>query len=112
MHFSVKPSQNTKQQALQVIKQLKETETLQIQRAHMKLRIVVPAKEGKKVRENIRKLALEIEEDTFEHELEMVILVDPGVYREITDLISAETKGKGQVDMMSLKEVEEGEEKM
>ena len=41
-----------------------------------------------------------------------VILVDPGVYREITDLVSAETKGKGQVDMMSLKEVEEGEEKM
>ena len=40
-----------------------------------------------------------------------VILVDPGVYREVNDLVSSETKGKGQVDMLSLKEVEEGEEK-
>jgi len=42
MHVSVKPSKSTKQQALEVIKQLKETETLQIQRAHMKLRIIAP----------------------------------------------------------------------
>lgn len=112
IHFSVKPSKNTKQQALEVIKQLKETETLEIQRAHMKLRILVPAKEGKKVREKIRKLALEVEADNFDDELEMVILVDPGVYREVNDLVSAETRGKGQVDMLSLKEVEEGEEKL
>ncbi|XP_005100450.1 ribosome maturation protein SBDS [Aplysia californica] len=112
MHFSVKPSKNTKQQALEVIKQLKETETLEIQRAHMKLRVVVPAKEGKRVRESIRKLALEVEVDNFNDELEMVILVDPGCYREVNDLVSTETKGKGQVDMMSLKEVEEGEEKL
>jgi len=111
LHFSVKPTKNAKQQALDVIKQLKETETLQIQRAHMKLRIVAPAKEGKRVRDSIRKLALEVEEDKVEEELEMVILVDPGVYREVNDLVSSETKGKGQVDMLSLKEVEEGEEK-
>jgi len=112
MHFSVKPSKNTKQQALEVIKQLKETNTLQIQRAHMKLMITVPAKDGKRLRESIRKLALEVEDDRFDGDLEMIILVDPGVYREIVDLVSAETKGKGQVDMMSLKEVEEGEEKL
>lgn len=41
-----------------------------------------------------------------------VILVDPGCYREVSDLVNAETKGKGQVEMVSLKEVEEGEEKL
>ncbi|BFZ18510.1 hypothetical protein BsWGS_21549 [Bradybaena similaris] len=112
MHFSVKPSKNTKQQALEVIKQLTETGTLEIQRAHMKLRILVPGKEGKKIREHIRKLALHIEEDNYDEELEMVILVDPGCYREVSDLVNAETKGKGQVEMVSLKEVEEGEEKL
>jgi len=112
MHFSVHPSKNTKQQALEVIKQLKETETLEIQRAQMKLRISVPAKDGKRLREPIRKLALTVEDDRYDGDLEMLILVDPGVYREITDLVSAETRGKGQVDMMSLKEVEEGEELM
>ena len=39
-----------------------------------------------------------------------VILVDPGSYREVSDLVSAQTRGKGQVDMISLKEVQEGEE--
>ncbi|GFR93532.1 ribosome maturation protein SBDS [Elysia marginata] len=110
MHFSIKPTKNAKQQALEVIKQLKETETLEIQRAHMKLRITVPGNEGKKVRESIRKLALQVDEDTFDDDLEMVILVDPGSYREVSDLVSAQTRGKGQVDMISLKEVQEGEE--
>ncbi|KAI8749265.1 hypothetical protein BgiMline_028570 [Biomphalaria glabrata] len=112
MHFSVKPSKNTKQQALEVIKQLKETGTLEIQRAHMKLRVVVPGKFGKKIRDHLHKIALETEEDSFENDLEMVILVDPGCYREIFDLVTSETKGKGQVEMLSLKEVEEGEEKL
>ncbi|XP_050410050.1 ribosome maturation protein SBDS [Patella vulgata] len=112
LHFSVKPNKNTKQQALEVIKQFKENETIKIQRAQMRLRATIPAKEGKKLREKIKKIATQIEEDTFEEDLEMVVLIDPGVYREIDDLVKHDTKGKGKIEILNLKEIEEGDEKL
>lgn len=112
LHFSVKPTKSTKQQALEVIKQLTETETIKIQKAFMRLKITVPAKDGKKVREKIRKIAKKIESDDFDGDLEMVILVDPGCFREIDELVRHDTKGKGQLEVISLKDVEEGDEMM
>jgi ribosome maturation protein SDO1 len=39
------------------------------------------------------------------------VLVDPGKYRGIQDdLVSAETKGHGTVEVLDLKEIKEGEE--
>lgn len=40
-----------------------------------------------------------------------VCLVDPGCFREIDELIKKETKGKGSLEVLSLKDVEEGDEK-
>jgi len=37
-------------------------------------------------------------------------LIDPGFYRTIDDTISKETKGKGTLEMLTLKEVTEGDE--
>jgi ribosome maturation protein SDO1 len=37
-------------------------------------------------------------------------LVDPGKYRGIQDIVSAETKGNGSVEVLDLKEIKEGEE--
>lgn len=37
-------------------------------------------------------------------------LIDPGRYREIEDLVRNETKGRGSVEVLSLKDVEEGDE--
>ena len=37
-------------------------------------------------------------------------LIDPGSIRGIDDLVRGETKGKGTVEVISLKDVEEGEE--
>lgn len=39
-----------------------------------------------------------------------VILVDPGCFREIDDLVRADTKGRGQLEVISLKDIEEGDE--
>ncbi len=39
-----------------------------------------------------------------------VCLVDPGCYRELDEVVRAETKGKGTVEVLSLKDVEEGDE--
>lgn len=111
IHYSVKPTRSAKQQALDVIKQLKETETINIERAHMRVRLVVPAREGKKVKEKVKKIATKIEQEEFTDELEMVVLIDPGCFREIDDIVRSETKGKGQLEVLSLKDVEEGDEK-
>ena len=37
-------------------------------------------------------------------------LIDPGSYRSIDEVLQKETKGKGTLEMMNLKDVEEGEE--
>ncbi|XP_076002702.1 ribosome maturation protein SBDS isoform X2 [Genypterus blacodes] len=109
IHYSVKANKNTKQQALDVIRQLKET--MEIQRAHMKLRLVLPAKEGKRLKEKLKPLLAVVESEDFVEELEMVCLVDPGCFREIDELIRCETKGRGTLEVLCLRDVEEGDEK-
>ncbi|MEQ2255504.1 hypothetical protein ILYODFUR_014529 [Ilyodon furcidens] len=97
-------------QALEVIRQLKET--MEIQRAHMRLRLVVPGKEAKRLKEKLKPLLQVLESEEFDEELEMVCLVDPGCFREIDELIRCETKGRGSLEVLSLKDVEEGDEKL
>ncbi|XP_008301204.1 ribosome maturation protein SBDS [Stegastes partitus] len=110
IHYSVKANKSTKQQALEVIRQLKET--MEIQRAHMRLRLVLPAKEAKRLKEKLKPLLQVVESEDFDEELEMVCLVDPGCFREIDELIRCETKGRGSLEVLSLKDVEEGDEKL
>jgi ribosome maturation protein SDO1 len=38
------------------------------------------------------------------------VLVDPGKYRSIQEIVAVETKGCGQVEVLDLKQVKEGEE--
>lgn len=112
LHFSVKPSQNSKQQALEAIKQLKEGEGFKIQRALMRLRVSAPARDGKKVREKVKKLAKKVEEEEFDDSLEMVVLVDPGCFRDIDQIVQTDTKGKGKIEVLSLKEVNDEESEL
>lgn len=46
-HYSIHPSRNSKQQALDVIKLLKERPDFPIQRAQMRIKITATGKEGK-----------------------------------------------------------------
>jgi ribosome maturation protein SDO1 len=36
--------------------------------------------------------------------------VDPGKYRAINDILSSDARGKGQLEIMNLREKEEGDE--
>ncbi|KAM6402844.1 LOW QUALITY PROTEIN: ribosome maturation protein SBDS-like [Rhynochetos jubatus] len=110
IHYSVKPHKSTKQQALEVIRELKET--MHIERAHVRLRFILPAKEGKKLKEKLKPLIKVMESEEFREELEIVCRIDPGCFREIDELIRSETKGKGTLEALSLKDVEEGDEKL
>ncbi|XP_064122963.1 ribosome maturation protein SBDS-like [Macrobrachium nipponense] len=102
LHFSLNPKRNNKQQALQVIKQLQET--IPIQRAQMKINVTIPAKEAKKLKEKITPL-MKVESESFDPDLNIVGLIDPGHYRTIEELIIGPTKGRAKVEVMSLKEI-------
>uniref|UniRef100_A0A183DVI9 SBDS_C domain-containing protein n=1 Tax=Gongylonema pulchrum TaxID=637853 RepID=A0A183DVI9_9BILA len=70
-HFSLKPNRSTKQQALEVIPKLRET--MKIDRAEMRLRVAVEAKEAKHMHDRLKSLFKCIEvEDWDRGNLEMV----------------------------------------
>lgn len=112
IHFSTKATKSAKQQALEVIRQLQGTDTIKIQRAQMRLKLTVPGKFSKKVKTKVKKIVSKIESEAFDEQLEIVVLADPGCYREIEDLLRTETKGQGNLEVISLKDVEDREEKL
>lgn len=110
VHFSVKPNQSAKQQALHVIKLLKES--IPIERAKMRLKVNFKGKEAKKIKEKLIKMeSVEVEsEDRMEDQITMVLLVDPGLFKDIDQLLKTETKGTAFLEVMSYKEMILGEE--
>lgn len=108
VHYSVKPSKGSKQQALEVIHALQQS--MPIERARMRLKIQLPSKEARRVRESILQFLTVEEEDWNGGDMEIVCLVDPGHYRQLEEEVRGGTKGKGTMEVLSLKDVEEGDE--
>lgn len=69
VHYSVKPHKSTKQQALEVIQLLKPM--MQIERARMRLKVTLPSREARRVRDKISQL-ITIEQEEWESDLEIV----------------------------------------
>nr|XP_018915706.1 PREDICTED: ribosome maturation protein SBDS [Bemisia tabaci]XP_018915707.1 PREDICTED: ribosome maturation protein SBDS [Bemisia tabaci] len=108
-HISVKPNKNAKQQALEVIPQLKTV--IPIERAQMRVRVTLSGKEAKKLREKMTQLISKVEsEEWSDGTLNMVCLIDPGHFREIDEIARVETRGQGTLELVNLKEMQEGEE--
>ncbi|XP_014087694.1 ribosome maturation protein SBDS [Bactrocera oleae] len=109
-HFSIKMNKNAKQQTLDAIKLLREH--IPLERSRMKLRVSFAGKEGgNRLKESVSKLATKVEHEEWDDAtLHMTLLIDPGNYRAIDDLIRKETRGKGLVELIELKEVVENEE--
>lgn len=70
IHYSVKPSQGSKQQALEVIRLLQQC--MPIERARMRLKVQLPSKEARHVREKIIKLLTVEEEEWSGGDMEIV----------------------------------------
>lgn len=104
-HFSVKLTQNTKQQALQVIKVLKEI--MPIERAQMKIRMVASAKYGKKVKEKLQQTeSFKLEDETLnDDQMSLQFFVEPGEYRHIEEMVKTESKGTAYLEILSYSEV-------
>jgi len=110
IHYSVNISKSAKQQALKVIRLLKEK--IPIERAQMRLKVKMTIQESEKVKEKLKTLVSAIEkEETHDDLYEMSCLIDPGSFRGIDELIKTETKG-GSLEVVTLSVQEEGESKM
>lgn len=109
IHYSVKMNKNVKQQALEVIKLLKES--LPLERARMRLQVTLSStKEAKQIKEKLNKLCTSIEHDDWNTGCTTLIcLIDPGQYKSIDELLKKETKGTGALELLDLKEVVEEE---
>lgn len=108
VHYSVKPNQSAKQQALQVIKLLKEQ--IPLERAKMRLRVIFKGKTAKKMKEKLMKLeSVELEkEDRDDDQLTIIFAVDPGHFKEIDSMVQAEMKNGAFLEVLSYKEMASG----
>ncbi|KAF8357305.1 sbds-1 [Pristionchus pacificus] len=105
IHFALRPGRNAKQQALEVLPRLKET--MNIERAKMRVRVSVT---GKNIDARLKPLFTTIEVDNYDEAgLELVGLLEPGQFRGLEEMVKKETKGEGRVEILSLKDVNEGE---
>ena len=105
MGYSVNLSKSSKQQALEAIKQIQERTALPIQRARMRLRVVMPAKDGKRIKEALLKCVDHVEDEDWGDDYDMTCVVDPGQFRVLMELVQRETKGKGRIETLSLSEM-------
>ncbi|CAG9834191.1 unnamed protein product [Diabrotica balteata] len=109
-HYSVKPNQSAKQQALHVIKLLKES--IPLERAKMRLKVNFKGKAAKKIKEKLTKIeSAEIEsEDRQDDEITIVFVVDPGHFKDIDSMVKSESKGGALLEVMAYKEMVLGDE--
>lgn len=109
IHFSVNVNRSAKQQALDVIQMIKKE--IPIERAQMRVRILLSGKDARKVRDKAIKLAMSVEEENWESGTANIIcLIDPGSFRSLDEMIRTDTKGHGQFELLNLKEMVEGEQ--
>lgn len=109
MHISIKTDLTSKQQALDVIKQLQKNPKFPISRAQMRIKAQSDILNGKKLKALLKPSLIYtlVNESWTEEDVEFEILIDPGKYKEIIDLIQTITKGKGTVYTVNLKEISE-----
>lgn len=73
----------------------------------------VSAKDSKKIKEKMSKLSTPVDlnsEEFLGSSMQMICSIDPGVFRVLDELISSETRGQGQLELLSLMDVAEGDE--
>lgn len=106
IHYSINPKKNTKQQALDVMKKLKEV--LPIERCMMKLRII----SHKRNKEKLKELAAEVESESIEGDgiLEMVMSINPGNFRAVDDLVRSTPKA--QLHVLSVIETNDNDDEL
>lgn len=107
IHFAVNPTRGAKQQALEVIRRLQDV--MPLERAKMRLKVVCPTTEDlAQVIKGMASFGIDgnAVEATGKKE-EVDLLVDPGLFRRVDELVRG--KGKGALHVLELNVQQEGE---
>jgi len=94
----VKENKSAKAQALEAIKALVAAQIIPIARARMRLRITGNKKCKEKVMQHVEQV--EAEEFLSSGDWECTGFVEPGKYKTLADIVGAETKGRGRVEIL------------
>ncbi|KAK9450341.1 SBDS protein C-terminal domain-containing protein [Limtongia smithiae] len=105
-------SKSPKAQALDAIKQLIAKQIIPIARAQMRIRVSGDKKEAKKYRDKIVALIETIVEEDWSQEWECIGFIDPGKFREIGDLLSKESRGLANIEVLDMAVIQEGEQEL
>lgn len=108
IHFSVSSTKNAKSQALELIKILQEKQIIPIARAQMRVKISCLTNFAKKVKEKCDSL-ITVESEDYGTDYELIAMIDPGAFRKIGDILQEETKGKGYLEVLNVKESLQGD---
>ncbi|BFZ56197.1 hypothetical protein PYCC9005_003239 [Savitreella phatthalungensis] len=123
--FSVGTTKSAKSQALDAIKMLQAQGTIPIERATMKVRVTCPLSnltlpkggaapggDSKKViKDLLRGHFVKVDDDdTIGGDFVIEGDIQPGSFRQITDLLSEATKGKAQCEVLNFSQSTEGDE--
>ena len=76
----------------------------------MRIRVTMPAKDAKRIKDKLLSHFSNIDEEEWSNEVEVIGMMDPGKFRDLTALIQEESKGKGTVEVLSLRDIADSEE--
>ncbi|KAA8496568.1 Ribosome maturation protein SBDS [Porphyridium purpureum] len=111
LHYAAQPNKSAKQQALEVIRQLKEH--IEIERAQMEIHITLPGKAAKQIREKLQPYVASLDDENFgAATYSATCLIDPGNFRTVEDIIKSQTKGAGTLEIASLAVMRDTEERL
>ncbi|CAN8065965.1 unnamed protein product [Agarophyton chilense] len=110
LHYAVLPNKAAKVQAQTVIKELQNH--MPISRAQMRLELSVPLSRAKAVKEKLKPHVKTWEQEDWEADYNGIILIDPGSFRVIDEVLREETKGQGTFDVLSMAVVEDNDEQL
>lgn len=110
VHFSVNPTKGAKQQALELIKKLKTT--MKIERSQMRIYLTISGKDGKRIKERGGNLFATIEDEFSNQSFCITALIDPGNFRVLNDLLTADFKGKARIEIMDVMIQKVGDEEI
>jgi len=100
--FSVKQNKNAKGQVSECIKLLQSNSSLEIQRARMRIKLSLLLVDAEKIRTKVLEAAEKVEnEEIGQTDWEITILIDPGQFRLINELLQKECKGRGRLETLS-----------
>lgn len=100
---SVKVGKNAKSQVAETLRLIQAGSKLPIQRARMRVRVVIPSADGERLEPQIKSSAERVERAEKRDDIwEMVMLIDPTQFKVLNDLLLKECKGKGRVETLML----------